>query len=73
MLGQVLLQRHDRSSGGMHQCVAEPEVAGERLSPETGWLQAQVLRYETAIDKIAQGVCFFDGARRLMLCNRHYA
>ena len=73
MLGQVLLQRQDRSSGGMHQCVAEPEVAGERLSPETGWLQAQVLRYETAIDKIAQGVCFFDGARRLMLCNRHYA
>jgi diguanylate cyclase (GGDEF)-like protein len=73
MLGQVLLQRHDRSSGGMHQCVAEPEVAGERPSPETGALLAQVLRYETTVDKIAQGVCFFDGARRLMLCNRHYA
>jgi diguanylate cyclase (GGDEF)-like protein len=73
MLGQVLLQRHDRSSGGMHQCVAEPEVAGERPSPETGALLAQVLRYETTVDKIAHGVCFFDGARRLMLCNRHYA
>ena len=36
-------------------------------------LQAQALRYETAIDKISQGVCFFDGERRLILCNRRYA
>jgi diguanylate cyclase (GGDEF)-like protein/PAS domain S-box-containing protein len=36
-------------------------------------LEAQALRYETAIDKISQGVCFFDGAQRLILCNRRYA
>ena len=36
-------------------------------------LHAQALRYETAIDKISQGVCFFDGQERLILCNRRYA
>lgn len=36
-------------------------------------LKAQALRYETAIDKISQGVCFFDGKGRLILGNRRYA
>ena len=36
-------------------------------------LKAQALRYETAIDKISQGVCFFDGEKRLILGNRRYA
>ncbi|MEQ1524707.1 MAG: PAS-domain containing protein, partial [Aestuariivirga sp.] len=36
-------------------------------------LQAQALRYETIIDKISQGVCFFDGEKRLILGNRRYA
>jgi diguanylate cyclase (GGDEF)-like protein/PAS domain S-box-containing protein len=36
-------------------------------------LQAQALRHETAIDKISQGVCFFDGKGRLILGNRRYA
>ncbi len=25
------------------------------------------------LEHVGQGVCFFDGARRLLLCNRHYA
>ena len=73
MLGQALLQRHDRSAGRDHERIAEPQVVGDWLPTETGSLRAQVLRYETAIDKIAHGVCFFDGAQRLMLCNRLYA
>ena len=36
-------------------------------------LKAQALRYETAIDNISQGVCFFDREQRLILCNRRYA
>jgi diguanylate cyclase (GGDEF)-like protein/PAS domain S-box-containing protein len=36
-------------------------------------LKAQALRYETAIDRISQGVCFFDGQQRLILGNRRYA
>lgn len=36
-------------------------------------LKAQVLRFETAMDKIAQGICFFDGQERLVMSNRRYA
>lgn len=36
-------------------------------------LAAQALRHETALDKISQGVCFFDGEQRLILSNRRYA
>jgi diguanylate cyclase (GGDEF)-like protein/PAS domain S-box-containing protein len=35
--------------------------------------EAQVARYETAIANISQGVCFFNGEQRLVLCNRRYA
>jgi diguanylate cyclase (GGDEF)-like protein/PAS domain S-box-containing protein len=34
--------------------------------------QVQTLCYETAINNILQGVCFFDGNERLILCNRRY-
>ena len=30
------------------------------------------LRLDTALNNISQGVCFFDGAQRLMLCNNRY-
>ena len=36
-------------------------------------LEAQARRYETAVDKISQGICFFDGEQRLILSNRRYA
>jgi diguanylate cyclase (GGDEF)-like protein/PAS domain S-box-containing protein len=36
-------------------------------------LQAQAQRYETAINNISQGACFFDAEQRLILCNRRYA
>src|SRR5271170_1295873 len=36
-------------------------------------LEAQALRYKTAIDNISPAVCFFDGEERLILCNRRYA
>ncbi|RFB80534.1 EAL domain-containing protein [Methylovirgula sp. 4M-Z18] len=36
-------------------------------------LRAQALRYQTAVDRIPQGVCFFDSSARLILCNRRYA
>jgi diguanylate cyclase (GGDEF)-like protein/PAS domain S-box-containing protein len=36
-------------------------------------LEAQMLRYETALEKISQGVCFFDAGQRLILSNRRYA
>jgi len=34
---------------------------------------AEHLRFETAINNISQGLCFFDGQRRLIVCNARYA
>ncbi|KUM25889.1 histidine kinase [Mesorhizobium loti] len=36
-------------------------------------LKAQVRLFETAIDNISQGVCFFDANERMILCNCRYA
>jgi len=36
-------------------------------------LQTQSLRYQTALDAVAQGVAFFDAGERLILSNRRYA
>jgi diguanylate cyclase (GGDEF)-like protein/PAS domain S-box-containing protein len=62
------------------KAVAPPEPAsGSVTIPEydlrarIAALEAQALRYETAIENISPAVCFFDGAERLILCNRRYA
>ncbi|TIO08266.1 EAL domain-containing protein [Mesorhizobium sp.] len=36
-------------------------------------LERQALRFETAIENVSQGICFFDADERLILCNRRYA
>ncbi|MBD0274813.1 MAG: PAS-domain containing protein [Acetobacteraceae bacterium] len=36
-------------------------------------LAVQNGRFHTAIENINQGLCFFDGAQRLIVCNRRYA
>jgi len=52
-------------------------IAFELLEPELrariATLEEQALRHQTAIDCVSQGVCLFDGAERLILCNRRYA
>jgi two-component system cell cycle sensor histidine kinase/response regulator CckA len=35
--------------------------------------QMQQLRFEVAIENMVEGLCFFDGAQRLILSNRRYA
>ena len=49
------------------------ELSTANLDNTIADLRAQALRYETAFEKISHGVCFFDGAQRLMLSNRRYA
>jgi diguanylate cyclase (GGDEF)-like protein/PAS domain S-box-containing protein len=49
------------------------EVVERDLRQRIATLEAQALRYQTAIDAIAQGVCFFDGEQRLILSNRRFA
>jgi diguanylate cyclase (GGDEF)-like protein/PAS domain S-box-containing protein len=52
---------------------ASSRIVESELYTSIAALKAQALRYETAIDNISQGVCFFDGEQRLILCNRRYA
>jgi diguanylate cyclase (GGDEF)-like protein len=85
MLRQALLQRHDRFADHDSSLAPSPAVVDDprrRSDEERGGddresfaaaVKAQVSRYETAVDKIAQGVCFYDRERRLMVCNRRYA
>ena len=35
--------------------------------------RTQNLRFDTAINNISQGLCFFDGQQRLIVCNDRYA
>jgi diguanylate cyclase (GGDEF)-like protein len=35
--------------------------------------KTQNLRFDTAINNMTQGLCFFDGNRRLIVCNARYA
>ncbi|MEO5806714.1 PAS-domain containing protein [Devosia sp.] len=58
-LAKLTAAAHEATERGLRATIAAMEV--------------QALRYETAIEKISQGVCFFDGEQRLILCNRRYA
>jgi len=56
-----------RAASESHNVVARDQQAAIAL------LQTLTQRYQTAIDAIAQGVCFFDGDKRLILSNRRFA
>ncbi len=43
------------------------------LEPIVSEQRVENLRFHTAIDNISQGLCFFDGQQRLIVCNRRYA
>ncbi len=53
--------------------IASYETLERDLRATIATLEAQALRFETAIDNISQGICFFDTDERLILCNRRYA
>ena len=43
------------------------------LLAEVAELRVQAARFQTAIDSLSSGVCFFDRDDRLIACNRPYA
>ena len=64
----------DSSIAALARAASESHEVVERdLRAKIATLEAQALRYRAAIDNIAQGVCFFDGEGRLILCNSRYA
>jgi PAS domain-containing protein len=52
---------------------AAHELVTRELQETIAALKAQALRYQTAIDNVSVGVCFFDKDQCLILCNRRYA
>jgi diguanylate cyclase (GGDEF)-like protein len=67
--------------GGMatHEDITEQEQVDARLKKqvELGKQQEENLRirnlqFDTAINNMSQGLCFFDGAQRLIVCNDRY-
>lgn len=54
------VQTHTKAGAREH----EAEVAA---------LKTQISHYRAAFDNISQGVCLFDGARKLVFCNDRYA
>jgi diguanylate cyclase (GGDEF)-like protein len=67
--------------GGMatHEDITEREELSARLKQqlELGKQQEERLRirnlqFDTAINNMSQGLCFFDAARRLIVCNDRY-
>jgi diguanylate cyclase (GGDEF)-like protein len=67
--------------GGMatHEDITEREEMNARLKmqhelkiSQEEQLQIQALQFDTAINNMSQGLCFFDGARRLIVCNDRY-
>ena len=67
--------------GGMatHEDITEREEVSARLKKqvELGKQQEEILRirnlrFDTAINNMSQGLCFFDAARRLIVCNDRY-
>jgi diguanylate cyclase (GGDEF)-like protein len=67
--------------GGMatHEDITEQEQVDGRLKKqvELGKQQEENLRirnlqFDTAINNMSQGLCFFDGAQRLIVCNDRY-
>src|SRR5262245_55501158 len=49
------------------------EVSQAPLSGTAADALAQLSRFDVALNNLIQGVCFFDGNRRLILANRRYA
>ncbi|MEP6563920.1 MAG: EAL domain-containing protein [Mesorhizobium sp.] len=52
---------------------ASNETLERDLRTAIAALEGQALRFETAIENISQGICFFDADERLILSNRRYA
>jgi diguanylate cyclase (GGDEF)-like protein/PAS domain S-box-containing protein len=68
----------DRNGGfmgyrGTGRDITADVEAAERLARANGELELGRQRFDAVLNNISQGVCFFDGDRRLLLWNRRYA
>jgi diguanylate cyclase (GGDEF)-like protein/PAS domain S-box-containing protein len=58
------------------QALAEARVNAEHATQDAQALSARLMvqnaRFDTALNNMSQGLCFFDGAQRLIVCNSRY-
>jgi signal transduction histidine kinase/ActR/RegA family two-component response regulator len=81
--GRVFVIHHRPMSGGgwiaTHDDITESEVLHTQLKEQLEIVEQQKLmlhernlQFDIAINNISQGLCFFDGAQRLLICNNRY-
>jgi diguanylate cyclase (GGDEF)-like protein len=74
--GRIIdLAHHPISGGGWiatHEDVTERRRMEAALAQSNRELEAQNRRFDTAMNNISQGLCFFDGNQRLIVCNHRY-
>ena len=51
----------------------ERAMRNAELRAVVGELEVQNARFAAALENMSQGLCFFDGRQRLIICNRRYA
>jgi len=73
-MARIKVERKETGVAALARASAEAyEAVVAALRVDNAELRAQALRYQTAIDTVPVGVCFFDRDERLVLCNRRYA
>jgi diguanylate cyclase (GGDEF)-like protein len=74
--GRIVELTHDPIPGGgwvaTHEDVTERRRMEAALSRSNRELEEQNRRFDTAMNNISQGLCFFDGNQRLIVCNQRY-
>jgi diguanylate cyclase (GGDEF)-like protein len=78
----IALERRAMEDGAwieIHKDITEQEALRTQLSAQLSLveqqkkqLRLQNFQFDTALNNISQGLCFFDGARRLIICNSRY-
>ena len=64
----LLVRMLNADFAGMVELVA----SHERLADESARAETIAARFDTALNNMSQGLCFFDGAQRLSVRNRQY-
>jgi len=65
----LMIEELEQLNRGLDQLVQERTVALREREAE---LQAQNLRFDTALKNMAHGLCMFDRNERLIVCNERY-
>jgi diguanylate cyclase (GGDEF)-like protein len=66
-------RRKSTSSKGDPSVVSGQRLLADELHDLRDSLRTQSALFELVLEKMAQGLCFFDGSKRLILSNRRYA